>query len=220
MTVRDWADAPLPAPVQARIGRAQARLALVAEQIAALDAQQLAVTRAADASSPHGRLVRLRGVATTSASVLLEEGLVWRAFKNRRQLGGLLGFAPVKYESGDASHDQGISRAGNDRLQSVMVQLAWSWVHWQPQSALARWYQARFGAGKRTRKVGDRRARAQALDRAVALGDAGHRADRRDRAAGVTAATSTLTCAARTVREGWATPSPPTRRGTVAHRVG
>ena len=108
-TVRDWADAPLPAPVQARIARAKARLALVAEQIAALDAQQLAVTRAADASSPHGRLVRLRGVATTSASVLLEEGLVWRAFKNRRQLGGLLGFAPVKYESGDGlarSRDQ------------------------------------------------------------------------------------------------------------------
>jgi transposase len=152
--VRDWADAPLPEPVQARIARAQARLALVAEQIAALDAQQLAVTRAADASSPHGRLVRLRGVATTSAAVLLEEGLVWRSFQNRRQIGGLLGFAPVKYESGAASHDQGISRAGNDRLQSVMVQLAWSWVHWQPQSALTRWYQARFGAGKRTRKVG------------------------------------------------------------------
>jgi transposase len=152
--VRDWAHEPLSGPVQARIARAAARLALVAEQIGGIEAQQAQATRAADARSPHGRLVQLRGIATTSASVLLDEGLVWREFRNRRQLGGLLGFAPVKYESGEVSHDQGISRAGNDRLQSVMVQLAWSWVHWQPQSALTRWYLARFGAGKRARKIG------------------------------------------------------------------
>ena len=68
--------------------------------------------------------------------------------------GGLLGFAPAHYASGDTQRDQGISRAGNDRLQSTMVQLAWGWVQWQPQSALTRWYLARFGIGKRTRKVG------------------------------------------------------------------
>jgi transposase len=93
-------------------------------------------------------------VATTGASVLIDEGLVWRGFRNRRQLGGLLGFAPLKYESGEVSRDQGISRAGNDRLQATMVQLAWSWVHWQPQSALTRWYQANFGTGKRARRIG------------------------------------------------------------------
>jgi transposase len=96
----------------------------------------------------------LKGVATVSATVLLEEGLEWRGFKNRRQLGGVLGFAPARYDSGESSRDQGITRAGNKRLQSVMVQLAWSWVTWQPESALTRWYQARFGEGKRTRKVG------------------------------------------------------------------
>ena len=152
--VRDWADAPLPAPVQARIARAETRLALVADQIAVIDAAQAETTAAAAPTSPHGRLVQLKGIATTSASVLIDEGLVWRAFENRRQLGGLLGFAPVKYESGEASHDQGISRAGNDRLQSTMVQLAWGWVQWQPTSALTQWYLARFGKGKRTRKVG------------------------------------------------------------------
>jgi len=36
----------------------------------------------------------------------------------------------------------------------VMVQLAWGWLQWQPLSALTRWYQERFGRGKRTRKVG------------------------------------------------------------------
>lgn len=152
-TVRDWAGAALPAAVQARLARAQARLRLVMDQIAALDDQQRA--RVADAASrPLTRLVQLKGIGTTSASVLIDEGLVWRAFQNRRQLGGLLGFAPMKYESGESSHDQGISRAGNDRLQAVMVQLAWSWVHWQPQSALTIWYRTRFGQGKRARKIG------------------------------------------------------------------
>ena len=94
------------------------------------------------------------GAAGTSASVLLDEGVVWRAFQNRRQIGGLLGFAPAKYDSGESERDQGISRAGNKRLQSVMVQLAWGWVHWQRQSALTQWYQERFGRGKRARRVG------------------------------------------------------------------
>jgi transposase len=152
--VRDWHDRPLPLEVQARIARAEARLALLVEQIATVDAQQVAAVQAMALESAGARLVQLKGIATTSAAVLLNEGLVWREFQNRRQIGGLLGFAPVQYDSGAATRDQGISRAGNDRLQSVMVQLAWSWVHWQPQSALARWYRERFGQGKRTRKVG------------------------------------------------------------------
>jgi len=153
-TVRDWSGAGLPAAVQARLARAQARLVLVADQIAALATQQQhAVSTAAPASALH-QLVQLKGIATTGASVLLDEGLVWRAFQNRRQLGGVLGFAPTKYESGESSRDRGISRAGNNRLQSVMVQLAWSWVHWQPLSALTQWYLTRFGQGKRTRKIG------------------------------------------------------------------
>jgi transposase len=151
---RDWADAPLPTPVQARIARAEARLAVVAEQIATIDASQTTTVQRADPQSALARLVQLKGVATTSASVLVDEGVVWRAFQNRRQIGGLLGFAPAKYDSGESERDQGISRAGNKRLQSVMVQLAWGWVHWQRQSALTRWYQERFGRGKRARRVG------------------------------------------------------------------
>jgi transposase len=152
--VRDWANAPLPAPVQARIARAEARVAIVAEQIAAIDASQTTTVRQAEPGTPLARLVRLKGVATTSAAVLRDEGVVWRAFQNRRQIGGLLGFAPAKYDSGESSRDQGITRAGNKRLQSVMVQLAWGWVHWQPHSALTRWYRERFGRGKRARRVG------------------------------------------------------------------
>ncbi len=154
-TVRDWAQAPLPAAVQARIGRAEVRLAVVAAQIAELEDQQAAVTAVAPAESALGRLVQLKGVATTGASVLIDEGLIWRAFRNRREIGGLLGFAPTPYQSGDVAHDQGISRAGNARLQAISIQLAWNWVRWQPTSALTQWYRERFArGGKRARRIG------------------------------------------------------------------
>jgi len=152
--VRDWAGAALPGEVQARLARADARLQRVAAQIGEIAAaQQRTVTTAAPTSAAR-QLVRLKGVATTSASVLLDEGLVWRAFKNRRQIGGLLGFAPTPYASGETAREQGISRAGNARLQAVSIQLAWGWVRWQPASPLTQWFHAHFAQGKRARRIG------------------------------------------------------------------
>jgi transposase len=153
-TVRDWAGAALPAEVQARLARAEARLAGLATQIAELEAQQQAAVTADAPPAAVQQLVQLKGVATTSASVLLDEGLVWRAFRNRRQIGGVLGFAPTPYDSGESKREQGISRAGNARLQAISIQLAWNWVRWQPQSALTQWYQANFGKRKRARRIG------------------------------------------------------------------
>jgi transposase len=153
-TVRDWAEAPLPVEVQARLARAEARLTVLEAQVAELDGQQHAAMTTAAPASALRQLVRLKGVATTGASVLLDEGLVWRAFRNRRQIGGLLGFAPTPYNSGESVREQGISRAGNNRLQSISIQLAWNWVHWQPLSALTQWYRRHFGTGKRTRRIG------------------------------------------------------------------
>jgi transposase len=154
-TLRDWAGTPLPAEGQARLARADARWAVLATQVAALEAQQTAVRKAAPADSALGRLVQLKGIATTSASVLVDEGLVWREFQNRRQIGGVLGFAPTPYDSGETHRDQGISRAGNARLQAISMELAWNWVRWQPSSPLAQWYRARFARGsKRIRRIG------------------------------------------------------------------
>jgi transposase len=152
--VRDWAGTPLPSDVQGRLARAETRLGLLEAQIAALEDQQEAAVTTAPATSALPRLVQLKGVAATSASVLLDEGLVWRAFRNRRQIGGFLGFAPTPYDSGESVREQGISGAGNARLQAVSIQLAWNWVRWQPASALTQWYRAHFGTGKRARRIG------------------------------------------------------------------
>lgn len=153
--VRTWAGAPLPPELQARLARASVRLAVVLEQVRTLEAQQRAVVQAAAPDSPLGRLVRLKAVATTSATTLLEEGLVWREFRNRRQVGGLLGFTPTPYQSGDRTQEQGIARAGNRRLQATTVQLAWQWVRWQRASPLTQWFEARFARGSgRLRRIG------------------------------------------------------------------
>ena len=153
-TVRDWADQPVSATLQGRIARAAARLALLDAQIAELDAAQVARVATAPAGSPAQRLVALKGVATTSATTLLDEGLVWRAFRNRREIGALLGFSPTPFASGAVQHEQGISRAGNARLQSTMIQLAWQWVRWQRLSPITQWFHAHFGTGRRPVKVG------------------------------------------------------------------
>src|SRR6266849_1123849 len=146
--------APLPVEVQARVARAEARRAVLEGQIAELDDQQQAAVTTAAPGSAVRQSVQLKGVETRSASVLLDEGLVWRAFQNRRQIGGLLGFAPTPYESGESAREQGISRAGNNRLQAISIQLAWNWVRWQPHSALTAWYREQFGTGKRSRRIG------------------------------------------------------------------
>lgn len=154
-TVVDWAGQPLRREVQERIARADARLALIATQLAVLATAQRQAARTAPDPSALRRLVQLKGVAVTGASVLLEEGLVWRAFRNRRQVGGMLGFAPLPYQSGEQARDQGIDRAGNARWRAMSIQLAWNWVQWQPSSALTQWYQRQFGGGgARRRRIG------------------------------------------------------------------
>ena len=152
--VRDWAGAALPEALQARLARAEARLTGLEAQIEEIEAAQQRTVATAAPTSAARQLVQLKGVATTSASVLLDEGLLWRQFQNRRQIGGLLGFAPTPYDSGDSEREQGISRAGNARLQAISIQLAWNWVRWQPQSRLTQWYLANFGKGKRARRIG------------------------------------------------------------------
>jgi transposase len=100
------------------------------------------------------RLLDLVGVGPNGAWVLVYELFGWRQIRNRKELGAIVGLTPTPYGSGSMSHEQGISRAGNRRVRWVLVELAWCWLRWQPDSALTHWYQRRFGVGQRARKVG------------------------------------------------------------------
>ena len=99
-------------------------------------------------------LMRLRGVGPQSSWILVMEFFVWRKFKNRRELAACAGLTPTPYDSGSSQREQGISKAGSRRVRSLMVELAWLWLRYQPNSKLSRWFHSRFGVGKRFRRVG------------------------------------------------------------------
>jgi transposase len=101
------------------------------------------------------RLMGLKAVGARTAWILVMELFSWRAIKNGKELGSLVGLTPMPYDSGKSKREQGISKAGNRHVRCLMVELAWMWLRWQPGSALSQWYQRRFGPGnKRARKVG------------------------------------------------------------------
>lgn len=90
-----------------------------------------------------------------SAWLLVKEVFGWRKFANRRELAGSLGLVPTPYASGDSEIEQGISKSGNKRARTLLVELAWSWVRLQPRSKLTQWFNRRFASsGKRMRRVG------------------------------------------------------------------
>ena len=93
-------------------------------------------------------LLTVKGIGDHSAAILWSEGLS-RQFSNRRQIAAYAGLAATPWRSGAVMHEQGLSKAGNPRLRTLMVQLAWLWLRHQPQSALARWFNTR---GERGRK--------------------------------------------------------------------
>ena len=62
---------------------------------------------------------------------------------------------PTPYNTGGSEREPGISKAGNHRVRAMMIELAWSWLRYQPASALSLWCGERYGkGGKRSRKVG------------------------------------------------------------------
>src|SRR5215472_14069403 len=77
----------------------------------------------------------------------LEAEAFWRRFDNRRQLAAYAGLAPTPWQSGSIAREQGVSKAGNPRLRTTMIQLAWRWLRHQPQSDLSRWFQHRVRQG-------------------------------------------------------------------------
>ncbi len=99
-------------------------------------------------------LTQLCGVGEDGSTTLVTE-IFYRSFKNRKHLASYLGLTPAHYASGEASRDQGISKAGNKPARVMMVELAWCWLRYQPQSELAIWYRGRFAeTASRSRKVG------------------------------------------------------------------
>jgi transposase len=145
----------LPAHLKAQIGRELDRLELLLQQLKAVEAERDALLRPEGdaAPAPVAALAGLRGIGPEFAAVLWFECL-FRSFGNRRQVAAYAGLAPTPWQSGSVRHEQGVSRAGNPRLRTTMIQLAWLWLQHQPRSGLSLWFKERVtrasGRGKKT----------------------------------------------------------------------
>src|SRR3954449_582899 len=146
----------LPVHLKAQISRELDRLEIILVQLKAVESERdalLAKGNEDQPPTPASLLVQLKGIGPEFAAVLWSEGL-YRGFNNRRQVAAYAGLAPTPWQSGSIDHEQGVSKAGNSRLRTTMIQLAWLWLQHQPGSALSIWFRERVqrngGRGKKT----------------------------------------------------------------------
>jgi transposase len=150
---RCWDGQALPQELHQRLHSECQRLQLVAQQLAALEGsllQQLPLPL----RQMIVQLAQLKGVGWVGAIRLVLE-LFWRSFRNRRQVGSCVGLVAQPYDSGDSRVDQGISKQGNRRVRALLIEMAWMWLRYQPQSALSQWFERRT-AGNASNKRGKR----------------------------------------------------------------
>jgi transposase len=146
---------PLPIHLKAQISRELDRLELLLDQIKQVEVERNALFAAQQAATlaPAMMLLDIKGVGPEFAAILWSEGL-FRHFDNRRQVAAYAGLAPTPWQSGSVDREQGVSKAGNSRLRTTLVQLAWLWLRHQPQSALAIWFKERVSRnGGRLKKT-------------------------------------------------------------------
>jgi transposase len=141
----------------AELDRLRRRLVFVLELIRELETDRASSLEEAKADNAiAGKIVALqgiRGIGNNFAAVLTHE-VFYRSFGNRRQLASYVGITPMPYQSGGMDRDRSISRAGNPRARTTMIQLAWLWLRYQPDSALAVWFRERVGTLQgRTRRI-------------------------------------------------------------------
>ena len=154
-SARQWNGSPLPPELVNVVRMHWEEFSLTTRQIKDLEQRQrqlLREARAADSDSPEpyrkaAKLTQLRGIGDVGALVLVMEFFAWREFKNRKEVAGLAGLTGTPHQSGSSNKDQGISKAGNPRIRRLMVELAWLWLRWQPNSRTTRWFHDHVGKG-------------------------------------------------------------------------
>jgi transposase len=155
--VQQWDGAPLPSALRTRLKRAWQQVGFLTAQIQTLEAERRALLRRRDdpVIAQVRQLFTLRGIGVNSAWLYIMEFFAWRDFQTAKQVGALAGRTPTPYQSGQSRRELGIAKAGNRHIRAMAIEIAWAWRRFQPDSALAQWYERRFGAGSaRRRKLG------------------------------------------------------------------
>src|SRR4051812_35870717 len=167
----------LPANIIEEFRRDMARLALVREQISSIEKTRAERLERAPDTGPHAMvrlLSRVIGIGIETADMLVRE-ILSRKLRDRRALARYAGLTGSPDESGLKSREKGLAKAGNARVRRGLIQLAWRFLMFQKDSALARWYRTRTegpsGARKTTMIVALARKLLIALWRLVTTGE-------------------------------------------------
>ena len=157
----------LPANTLAELRRDMARLQMVKEQIKEIEQTRLARLAQPPADAPDAMLIllaRIVGVGVETAEMLVHEVFV-RNLRDRRAVARYAGLTGAPDESGARRREKGLARAGNALVRRGMLQLAWRFLMFQKDSALAQWFQARAA----DRRPGTRKTMIVALARKLLI---------------------------------------------------
>jgi transposase len=135
---------PLPPRLRQELERELTRLELVLDQIRQVEAERDAMLEAAkrEQTTAMAQLVKLKSIGPEAATILGRE-MFYRNFANRRQVAAYAGLTPSPFDSGLKNRDQGISKIGNALVRKTLIEIAWLWLRWQPDSALSEWFKQR-----------------------------------------------------------------------------
>jgi transposase len=142
---------PLPPALKAELKRELIRLELLLKMLTGVEKERDAIVTDKASAHPNAakikELYRLRSIGPEFATVLVGE-VYYRSFNNGRQVGSYIGMPPSPFSSGSTVREQGISKAGNPKARKTMIELAWLWLRYQPDSALSIWFRQRVGKTK------------------------------------------------------------------------
>jgi transposase len=145
----------LPPNTRAEIARDMARLAVVRGQIEVIERTRLERLQQAPADGSNAMvllLARVIGVGVETADMLVQE-ILSRNLRDRRAVARYAGTTGSPDESGAKRREKGLARAGNARVRRGLIQLAWRFLIFQKDSALAQWYRMRTDGIKGARKT-------------------------------------------------------------------
>ena len=177
-TLRTPEGLPIPPDTLEEFRRDLARLGMVRERIAAIERARLARLEQAPETGPQAMvrlLAGITGVGVETADMLVREVLS-RNLRDRRAVARYAGLTGSPEESGSKRREKGLAKSGNARVRRGLIQLAWRFLRFRKESALARWYRARTAQGARetTMIVALARKLLIALRRMVATGEVPH----------------------------------------------
>ncbi len=158
---------PLPPNVLAELQRDMARLGFVVSQIREIEEARQKRLEQEPETGPHAmvrQLARVVGVGIETADMLVHEVLS-RPMRDRKAVARYAGLTGSPDESGAKRREQGLARAGNARVRRGMIQLAWRFLLFQKESALALWYRARTADSR----IGTRKTMIVALARKLII---------------------------------------------------